>query len=148
MDIKHQIIKATFFMSAACVAICILMACSMKESSEAEERAKIFAINYFNLKYNEAAKLATDEAKKWIEYRAANITQDDLDVLDSQPDTATCEINGFDSDGDFGTVKVTIKNFLLVDSIGKTGKMCGERDYAIKMKRVGETWLVDIDKPV
>lgn len=122
--------------------------CFHEDEDTVEKRAVAFAQNYFNLRFRQASTLCTDASAKWISYRASNISQADLDVLDAQTDTATCEVEDISDDDDTATVTVTVRNFLRCDSIGKAGNMCREARFSLPMRRIGEKWFVDINKPL
>lgn len=80
--------------------VSLLLSCSDKDANTAEERALAFAQNYFNLRYKQSLTLCTENAKKWIVFRATNITQEDVDVINAQTDTAECEIDDVELNDD------------------------------------------------
>lgn len=130
---------------AVCMLAMLFSACTSKDENAAEERVKTFAQHYFNLRYKQAAAYCTDSSLKWIKYRAANINQADLDLLNSQPDSAVCTIDDFSYDDDKATANITVKNFLRSDSVGKKATIVGEQMFCIPMKKVGYKWLVQLD---
>ena len=71
-----------------------------------------------------------------------------MDVLNAQTDSALCDIDDIDIDGDSARVKMTVRNFLLCDSIGCPGRMCKEGKCRLTLRKEGETWKVDLDGPV
>lgn len=147
MDKKSRITRAALVAIAASAFIA-MQSCSYKDENAAEERARQFAQSYFNLRFGQAAGLCTENSVKWIKYHASNISQDDIDVLDSQTDTAVCEIDDIDDSDDSATVSMTVRNFLRCDSIGKRGRMCEEANFQIAMRKVGDKWLVDLAGPL
>ena len=147
MDKKSRITRAALAAIAAS-AVIAMPSCSYKDENAAEERARQFAQSYFNMRFGQAAGLCTENSVKWIKYHASNISQDDIDVLDSQTDTAVCEIDDIDDSGDSATVSMTVRNFLRCDSIGKRGRMCKEANFQIAMKKVGDKWLVNLAGPL
>lgn len=141
--------KQTILISFALVAaLCLASACSLKDDAAVESCAKSFGQNYFNLRLQQASGLCTDRSYKWIEFYASNISQDDVDVLNTQTDSALCDIDDIDIDGDSARVKMTVRNFLLCDSIGRPGSMCKQGKCRLTLRKEGETWKVDLDGPV
>lgn len=141
--------KQTILISFALVAaLCLASACSLKDDAAVETCAKSFGQNYFNLRLQQASGLCTDRSYKWIEFYASNISQDDVDVLNTQTDSALCDIDDIDIDGDSARVKMTVRNFLLCDSIGRPGRMCKQGKCRLTLRKEGGTWKVDLDGPV
>ena len=141
--------KQTILISFALVAaLCLASACSLKDDAAVETCAKSFGQNYFNLRLQQASGLCTDRSYKWIEFYASNISQVDVDVLNAQTDSALCDIDDIDIDGDSARVKMTVRNFLLCDSIGRPGRMCKQGKCRLTLRKEGETWKVDLDGPV
>lgn len=141
--------KQTILISFALVAaLCLASACSLKDDAAVESCAKSFGQNYFNLRLQQASGLCTDRSYKWIEFHASNISQDDVDVLNAQTDSALCDIDDIDIDGDSARVKMTVRNFLLCDSIGRPGRMCKQGKCRLTLRKERETWKVDLDGPV
>lgn len=141
--------KQTILISFALVAaLCLASACSLKDDATVETCAKSFGQNYFNLRLQQASGLCTDRSYKWIEFYASNISQGDVDVLNAQTDSALCDIDDIDIDGDSARVKMTVRNFLLCDSIGRPGRMCKQGKCRLTLRKEGETWKVDLDGPV
>ena len=138
--------KQTILISFALVAaLCLASACSLKDDAAVETCAKSFGQNYFNLRLQQASGLCTDRSYKWIEFYASNISQDDVDVLNTQTDSALCDIDDIDIDGDSARVKMTVRNFLLCDSIGRPGRMCKQGKCRLTLRKEGGTWKVDLD---
>lgn len=141
--------KQTILISFALVAaLCLASACSLKDDAAVESCAKSFGQNYFNLRLQQASGLCTDRSYKWIEFYASNISHDDVDVLNAQTDSALCDIDDIDINGDSARVKMTVRNFLLCDSIGRPGRMCKQGKCRLTLRKEGETWKVDLDGPV
>lgn len=146
--IQTKYLHKIFLAAGLSVALSSTLSCSRNDEDTAEKRALRFAQNYFNLRYRQAATLCTEGSAKWIEYRAANIRQEDLDVLNAQADSASCDIDDITDDADSATATIIVKNFLRCDSIGKKGTMCKEAKYKVGMRRVDEKWMVDLKSPL
>lgn len=146
--IQTKYLHKIFLAAGLSVALSSTLSCSRNDEDTAEKHALRFAQNYFNLRYRQAATLCTEGSAKWIEYRAANIRQEDLDVLNAQADSASCDIDDITDDADSATATIIVKNFLRCDSIGKKGTMCKEAKYKVEMRRVDEKWMVDLKSPL
>ena len=146
--IQTKYLHKIFLAAGLSVALSSTLSCSRNDEDTAEKRALRFAQNYFNLRYRQAATLCTEGSAKWIEYRAANIRQEDLDVLNAQADSASCDIDDITDDAESATATIIVKNFLRCDSIGKKGTMCKEAKYKVEMRRVDEKWMVDLKSPL
>lgn len=146
--IRTKYLHKIFLAAGLTVALSSTLSCSRNDEDTAEKRALRFAQNYFNLRYRQAATLCTEGSAKWIEYRAANIRQEDLDVLNAQSDSASCDIDDITDDADSATATIIVRNFLRCDSIGKKGTMCKEAKYKVEMRRVDEKWMVDLKSPL
>lgn len=142
--IHTKSLLAAVFMVAS-VALC---SCSYEDENGAENRTKQFAQDYFNLRFEQAASFCTDGSAKWIKYHASNIRQEDIDILDSQTDTATCEVDDFTSEGNSATAVIHVENFLCCDSIGRKSHICKNASFRVSLKRKNEVWLVHLDGPL
>ena len=62
--------------------------CTNKEEEQVNSRAKEFAENYFNLRFDKAYGNCTEDSRKWMAFRASNITEHDLEAVRSAPEEA------------------------------------------------------------
>ena len=84
-----------------CWRTCLLAAllaagCTSEEEEKAVAQATAFAEDYFNLRFDEAFARCTPDSRKWIAFRASNITERDLETLraageDAYVGSARCE---------------------------------------------------------
>ena len=144
MSVKH-ILLVTF----ACVmAMCLASACSLKDDAAVEICAKNFGQNYFILRLCQASILCTERSHKWMAFYASNISQEDVNVVNAQADSALCDISDIDIDSDSARVKMTVQNFLMCDSIGRHGRMCKKGKCELILRKEVETWKVDLNGPI
>lgn len=143
------------FRGRKCVALGVLFAgvllmlsCSYSEEKDIEQSVVGFAQNYFNLRYQKALDACTPESEKWIRFKATNITQEDVDVYNSKRDTAECDVESIDLDGDKATAVVEVRQFLNCDSIGKPATICPNAKFRFELKKQGEKWMVDVQSPI
>lgn len=130
------------------IALLLMGSCSYSEEKAIEQSAVSFAQKYFNLHYCQALSECTPESEKWVRLKASNITQEDLDILNTQADSATCTVELVEFDGDSATTIVEVCNFLNCDSIGKPGAICSNAKFKLTLKKIGKQWKVDIQSPI
>lgn len=65
------------------LATLLLTACGSetKEEREVMTVARDFAEAYFNYDFDKASKLLTDDSRKWLNFEASNLTEDDMVTL-------------------------------------------------------------------
>lgn len=107
--------------AASAVTLILLTAFTVTSCKEDNEEEKIengacrFAEYFFNCLYKDAMKLCTPESAKWLSYAASNISQEDIDILNSQKDDATCESTDIIMPDDTtAVVTMKVKNFLMM----------------------------------
>lgn len=128
--------------------VLLMLSCSYSEEKDIEQSVVGFAQNYFNLRYKKALDACTPESEKWVRFKATNITQEDVDVYNSKRDTAECDVESIDLDGDKATAVVEVCNFLNYDSIGKPATICPNAKFKFELKKQGEKWMVDVQSPI
>ncbi len=123
-----------------------LTACETKDDELVETTSKTFANEFFNLRYGNAATLCTQESRKWLEYSASNVSQDDLDLVNNYPDTATCEVMDISmTDVSEATVKLKVHNFLDNDSLENKSRICSTAVFSFNLHKENDNWKVVLD---
>lgn len=146
---KHTLDR---IIAASAVTLILLTAFTVTSCKEDNEEEKIengacrFAEYFFNCLYKDAMKLCTPESSKWLSYAASNISQDDIDILNSQKDDATCESTDvIMPDDTTAVVTMKVKNFLMMDSIGVPSKIKESALYTIVMRKRDGRWKAHLD---
>lgn len=107
------------------------------------EVASAFAEAYFNYDFEEALKWVTDDSEKWLRFAATNISQEDVDSLNAQMKAATVEADEVSYiDDETLTVGITVKDFLLKDTVGKPGHIENEAKYNLTIVKQGRKFRV------
>lgn len=121
-----------------------------EEEEQANSRAKEFAEDYFNLRFDEAYGNCTEDSRKWIAFRASNITGHDLEAVRSAPEgayvrSAECQqIN--DSTA---LVRCIVCQALAADSLERQrGRIVPVAAYLIPLRKEGRRWLVRMEGPL
>lgn len=150
MNIMRLFRDKCLIMLVVLVAIASILSCSQDMADTPEQRVKEFAQHYFNLRYTQSLTLCTYSSKKWIAFKASNINQSDLDVINNQTDTATCNIDDIeiDDEGNKAIATLTINNVLVCDTIGQAGRMCETIHKTIHLKKESGKWYVDLNCPL
>lgn len=131
------------------LAVMLSVTCSCSENNEEDairNCATTFANAYFNYKYNAALRNTTAESEKWIRYVAGNLTQEDLDKINSCEDTADCVVTDLQQETDT-TVLATLEvsNAFLPDTIGKAGRMIDKGNVNLTLKKRNGQWAVHLN---
>lgn len=129
---------------AACL---LLVACNNggnKYDSDIMEAADCFAAAYFNYDFKDARKYCTIESEKWLRFAASNIIDDDIELLRAKNEGATHEVTDVCCASDtVATVRLTVKNFLKRDTIGRPGRIVNKDFFSVRLVCRNEEWLVD-----
>lgn len=109
-----------------------------------------FSNYYFNYEYKNAIDYVTPDSRKWIIYVASNLSDDDIEALNTKTAPAVTEItdltyNAYDSTG---IVVVAVKNNMAFDSIGVTGHIADEQIYRIPFVRYENRWKIKMEAPL
>lgn len=128
----------------------LLVACQDDKQEEVvQQAAQQFAEAYFNLDFAKAAQSCTPSSRRWLELRASNLTETDLQVFNDHGKYATCKTTPPEMLNDTtATVQLTMHDFLSADSIGRTAVIKEEAHFELTLKAKGEQWLVDLLQPL
>lgn len=124
----------------ALVFACLLLisACGQDTNDSDEkfsQQALAFGEAYFNYDYEDAAKLVTPESEKWLSFAASNITQEDIDLINSH-DRATVTVDDFTLNND-STAMVTliVKDFVQKDTLFRPASVTDEAEFQLEVVR-------------
>ena len=141
---KHTLDRIIAVSAATLLLLAAFTLTSCREDNEEEKienGACRFGEYFFNCLYKDAMKLCTPESEKWLRYAASNISQEDIDILNSQKDDATCESTDMTMQDDTtAVVTIKVKNFLMMDSIGVPSKIKDSALYTIVMRKRDGQW--------
>lgn len=129
--------------------IVIFAACGNGRSEEDNARNEVerFAKTFFNYDLKTAQEYCTLESRRWIEYIATNIGEDDIEVLRSKEDKAEVTVKSIILDNDSaGTATIAISNYLRLDTIGKAGTISDLTSVRMQIVKRNGRWMVDIRK--
>ena len=131
-----------FFMLASA----LMLSCS--GNKEPEQIAEHFLASYLDCDFSQASKFASPEMMDAISWRASNLTQADLDVLNERELPVAVEVEDVESFADSCVVTLKATDALLVDSIGSTARVGDARFRMIMRKEKGSNWKVATLVPI
>lgn len=138
-------VKLIIFSMSVWVGCLLITACSShKDEPQLKETVNGFAATFFNWQLNEALPYCTPESKKWIEYAGSQITQEDIDLLKAQDEGASHQLEdiNYQAGDTTATVVIKVKNVMLLDSIGTSGKMMEKASFQIHLCYRNKQWKV------
>lgn len=138
--------KQFFFIILSLFILMVSFSCKGKEESEyVQVRADSFATHYFNWQFEKCMKFVTPESRKYLQFAASNVTEGNVEMLRSMPEDAIVEIEDVTiEDMNHAFVKVSIHNFLAVDTIGREAKTHESGKATIRMVKKDNNWLVEM----
>ena len=75
---------------------------------------------YFNYDFRRAQKYVTPESRKWLQFAATNVTQDDVDILRAQDEGATVTVSNYEeTDDSTALVTLHVQGSIICDTIGR-----------------------------
>ena len=124
--------------------------CTNKEEEQVNSRAKEFAENYFNLRFDKAYGNCTEDSRKWMAFRASNITEHDLEAVRSAPEEAYVSSTECQQINDStALVRCIVCQALAADSLEQQkGRIDPEAAYLIPLRKEGRRWLVRMEGPL
>lgn len=125
------------------------MGCQSHEGSKEQMENAIdsFATHYYNWHFAEALKYCTPTSERWLRYMASNVHEEDIDLLRSKEEDATIEINDIDFHDDevTATARITISNFLQMDTIGQAAHLIEQATFPLQLEMQQGKWKVNLD---
>ena len=119
-----------------------------QESKNMEQAAENFADAYFNHDYAKAVELATPESERFLRFRASNISEADVNMLNQRGQEATVSIKSCEQTSDSSaTAIIAVEDYLSFDSIEGGGRNIPSAEYRLQLVKRGKRWLAkDIEE--
>lgn len=132
--------------------ICIIAftSCNTDSEKQIKEVANNFSSAYFNWRFSDASKYVSNDSRRWLVYASSQVNQQDVDSLRAMKEGATLTIDNisYENNGSIAKVKVVVSNYLLMDSIGITPRVCQHGEYEIPLSYDGKEWKVSLSAPL
>lgn len=124
------------------------ISCETEEEKQAAEVACLFATHLYNLEFDEAYALCTPTSRRWIEFYASNLTDADLQILQSSETSALAsEISCHTVNDSTATAVLRIEHALFTDSLEqKEARISDECELSLSLVKRNDAWLVKLDK--
>jgi hypothetical protein len=137
-----------FRCTAIALAVYTITACRNADSDDIKacrSCAEQFSVDFYNLRFSEAAQWCTPESQKWLRFRATNLHEGDLQLVDSAVEEAGVRIGDFTPvDDTTYTVRCTVSNFLQPDTVGKRGHIQSEETVTLTLVKRRGFWKVKL----
>ena len=133
------------------LATLLLTACGSetKEEREVMTVARDFAEAYFNYDFDKASMLLTDDSRKWLNFEASNLTEDDMVTLRNDGQGAEVDVDNPIISGDGATVGIKVSHFHVTDSLAGGGHLEEEATFAVGLQRQADgRWKVRMEGPL
>lgn len=142
--------KKTFILAWVSLFYCVFTACENKEEEKALQCAYDFSQYYFNLNFDRAYTYCTAESKKWMAFKASNITRRDMETFAHAESPALVSVSGFRKLNDStAQVSCTVEQALDADSLEQqTSRIIPRRTYICILVRREGKWKVKMEGPL
>lgn len=133
--------------------LCVAVACGGKDgaddSEEALQQADSFAYYYFNWRYVDAARFATQESRKALSFMASNVSDNDIVALKEKAHAAKVDAGDLEQSSD-STISVTVEvaEYLRIHKIGSPAEIKKRGNYELSLVRRDGKWLVNLPHPL
>lgn len=123
----------------------MIISCGEEEHNDPRTVVDSFATAYFNWRFKEAEPYVTYQSRKWLCFAASQVDSEDVDSLRAMEFAATVDVEDIDDiDDSTALAMVTVKNFLMLDSIGMHPRKETERKFQIPLSLDGKYWKVKL----
>ena len=129
--------------------VVFMAACSVDGGERMENVARVatdFAESYINYDFSKDQKQMTAESTKWISFVASNITQEDVDMLNTRESGAEVIVEECQALNDTTCeVLLTVDNYMSPDSIGRPLQLRHDDDYRLTLVFRDGRWQVRME---
>ena len=119
--------------------ILLISACTGHDSPQAV--AESFLEAYLDCRFDEAAKMASPEVGTMLHWRASQLTQAELELLNEHPVADVTVEDAEEADGEW-VVTLRAIDALLMDSIGQPAHVGDARYRVVLVRAEGKRWRV------
>lgn len=120
---------------------------SKEEAHRIGERVDSFAIYYFNWQYEEATKYCTQSSKKWLEFAASQVNEEDLKILRTPKEELTTEIISIDYNNSEqnAMVRLCVKNFIESQSFNEVPIKKDKAIFNLHLIKEKSEWKIKME---
>lgn len=139
-----RILSYSIALSAILLAVSLLSCHQEDEDERTRQCAESFTNAYFNFKYTTACQYVTPESRKWVSFIASNLSQKDLDVINSQEDTSSCDVSEIEMINDtLATASISVSNCYVTQAMD-SGSVAKEVNIQLELHKRDNKWLVHL----
>ena len=142
--------KGLWIWGCICVATHLFTACQPSEDEKITECAQDFAYAYFNMNFDQADACCTQESRKWLSFRASNITERDIEAHNTQSGVVQTGIDNIRWQNDSTVLACCLtENAVAADSLEeKQGHIAQRRKWWIPLVKRNGKWRVKMEAPL
>lgn len=143
--------RPTLLLMATLLLMVVFLAACGKDDAEKDlkETSQLFGEAWFNFDFSKAEWFCSPDSRRWIEFHASNIRQEDLDVYNEMGQRATCDVEHVELVNDSTvTVVLSVHDFLQTDSIDRPARLRDNAQVRITLKGNDGGWMVDLAEPL
>lgn len=145
-----MICKQLFYpLLGCCAALVILLgnsACNVDNKDQLESDVDSFSMAYFNWRFPKALNYCTSQSRQWLVFAASQVNENDVEVLRNKQEGASCKIEDINfTDDSTATVKVMVRNFLVLDTIGGVPQTIAEKVFCLHVIERQGVWKIHLN---
>lgn len=141
--------KTSLFYVFLYIIVTALAGCSHEEDDELGKQVDSFATAYFNWQFPRCREYVSDSSQVWLRYLSSQVNEMDVDTLKARTVGATVEVGDIDyGDESSASVTVTVRDLLMMDTIGHVGHPVDQQEYVIPVIRERGKWKVRLTGPL
>ena len=127
----------------------LLLSCDLRPSADeaAMQAAVHWAEAYFNYDFHEAARYATDESGRWLQFAASNATEQQLQLLRNTAEGATVEVDDFfaTANDTLRVVTLHVNHFVAPTALGDSARLTDEALFQVTTVLRNGEWKVRME---
>lgn len=140
----ERFLRLIFAVSIA--AACCSCTIYSSDSEQAAETAEDFGNHFFNYEFSEAARLVTNDSRRWINFFATNIDTATVNLIREQDEAAAVSVDNVELHTDTSaTAHVTVTNFVWNSEIDSRPEVIAKATFTLPMVKTGGKWSVRMD---
>lgn len=117
-----------------------MLFCACHSGRNPQEVAERFLSAYLECRFSDAGEWASPEVAEMMHWRASNLTQAEVELLNEN--VPQVEVEDVEDYGDSCIVSLKVSDALILDSVGQPGHV-DDCDYRVTLKKEkGSNWIV------
>lgn len=136
--------KALFYTVLITFGVTLCFSCDGVSTDEekAAAVADSFATQYFTWHFPDALRFADEHGKRWLRFMSSNVHDADLDEISKASVPPSFELGTPDITNDTASVKVSLHDVILMDTLGSRAHMQKDAERTIILVKNQDRWKV------